>query len=96
MCISYKVQLTNTNGFKAVYYINMKTYFIDKADVHVVMQGQEADLTVQFSDYRKIDNGLLIPYKIERALPQYTLDITTQKVEINKDIDPKIFDMPGK
>jgi hypothetical protein len=90
----YKVKLTNANGFTATYYINMKTYFIDKADVHVTAQGQEVDVTVAFSDYRKIDNGLLMPFKIERNMPQFTLNITTQKVEVNKEIDPAIFEMP--
>ncbi len=86
--------MTNDNGYNVTYYINMKTYFIDKEDVHLTMQGQQVDGSVVFSDYRKLDNGLFIPYKIERALPQYTLNITHQKVEINKEIDPAIFEMP--
>lgn len=90
----YKLKLTNANGFNAIYYVNMKTYLIDKADIHVTVQGQDVDLTVLFSDYRKIDNGLLMPFKMERDLPQYTLNITTQKVEVNKEIDPAIFEMP--
>ena len=90
----YKVKLTNDNGYNVTYYINMKTYFIDKEDVHLTMQGQQVDGSVVFSDYRKLDNGLFIPYKIERALPQYTLNITHQKVEINKEIDPAVFEMP--
>jgi outer membrane lipoprotein-sorting protein len=90
----YQVKLTNANGFKAVYFINMKTYFIDKANVHISAQGQEVDVVGLFSDYRKVDNGLLIPFKIERDLPQYTLIITHQKVELNKEIDPAIFEMP--
>jgi hypothetical protein len=90
----YKVKVTNTNGYNATFFINLKTYLIDKADVHVTMQGQEANVTALFSDYRKIDNGLLVPFKIERDLPQYTLNITTTKVEVNKDIDPAIFEMP--
>jgi hypothetical protein len=90
----YKVKLTNANGFDATYYINMKTYLLDKVDAHVSAQGQEVDVTGLFSDYRKLDNGLLIPFKLERQLPQYSLVITHQKVEVNKDIDPAIFEMP--
>jgi hypothetical protein len=90
----YKVKLTNSTGYNATFYINMKTYLIDKEVVHITMQGQQVDGSVVFSDYRKLDDGLLIPYKIERALPQYTLNITHQKVEVNKDIDPAIFEMP--
>jgi outer membrane lipoprotein-sorting protein len=90
----YKVKLTNANGYNATFYINMKTYFIDKEDVHITVQGQQVDATVLLSDYRKVDNGLLIPYKIERDMPQYTINLTHQKVEVNKEIDPAIFEMP--
>jgi outer membrane lipoprotein-sorting protein len=90
----YKIKLTNDDGFNATYYVNMKTYLIDRADVHISMQGQDVDASVAFSDYRKIDNGLLVPFKIQREMPQYTLNITTQKVEVNKEIDPSIFEMP--
>jgi hypothetical protein len=90
----YKIKFTNANGMNATYYINMKTYLVDKADMKVSMQGQEAMVTTSFSDYRKVDNGLLVPFGIQRVLPQYTLNITVSKVEVNKDIDPAIFEMP--
>lgn len=90
----YKIKLTNDDGFSGTYFINMKTYLLDKADVHVHIQGQDVDATVVYSDYRKLDNGLLFPFKMERDLPQYTLNFTTQKIDVNKEIDPKIFEMP--
>ena len=90
----YKVKLTTGSGVIITYYINMKTYLIDKSDIHTTMQGQQIDATATFSDYRKIDNGLLFPFKIERDMPQYTLAFTVQKIEVNKDIDPAIFEMP--
>lgn len=90
----YKIKLTNSEGFNATFYVNMKTYLVDKADVHISFQGQDIDATVLYSDYRKLDNGLLFPFKIERDMPQYSLNITTQKIDINKEIDPAIFEMP--
>jgi hypothetical protein len=35
-----------------------------------------------------------MPFKIERDMPQYTLNFTTQKVDVNKEIDPAVFEMP--
>lgn len=90
----YKIKLTNDDGFKATLYVNMKTYLVDRADVEVPVQGQTVDATVLYADYRKLDNGLFFPFKIERDMPQYTITITTQKAEVNKEIDPAIFEMP--
>ena len=90
----YKINFSNNSPLKVTYYINKKTYLIDKADIHTVVGGNPIDATAMFSDYRKVDNGLLIPYKVERDMPQYTLNFTVQKVEVNKDIDPAVFEMP--
>lgn len=90
----YKIKLTNDLGFNAVFYINMQTYLIDRADVRINVQGQSVNATTHFSDYRKLDNGLMMAFKIQQVLPQYTLDIEANKVEVNKDIDPAIFEMP--
>lgn len=90
----YKIKLTNDDGFSATYYVNMKTYLIDRADVHISMQGQDVDAAVTYADYRKLDNGLLFPFKIGRDMPQYSLNITTSKVEVNKEIDLQTFEMP--
>ena len=90
----YKVKFSNATGFKATYFINMKTYLVDKVVATVTIQSQETEVTALLSDYRKVDNGLLIPFKVERDLPQYTLNISITKAEVNKDIDPAIFEMP--
>ena len=52
------------------------------------------EMTQHFSDYRKTDGGLMMAFEQSRVLPQYTVNITNKKVEINKEIDPTIFDMP--
>ena len=90
----YKVKFSNNSALTLTYYINKQTYLIDKEDIHTVVQGNPIDATAIFADYRKLDNGLLVPYKIERDMPQYTLNFTVQKIELNKEIDPAIFEMP--
>jgi hypothetical protein len=49
---------------------------------------------MHFGDYRKTDAGLLVPWSWIQDLPQYTLTFTTKSVDVNKTIDPAIFDMP--
>ena len=90
----YKIHLTNSVGADATFYINMKTYFVDMVVAKGKQGGQEFETTVRFSDYRKTDGGPMMAFAQERVLPQVTLEITTKKVDINKEIDPKIFEMP--
>ena len=90
----YKIHLTNTAGTDVVFYINLKTYMVDKSDVAVSANGQTASITFHFGDYRKTDAGLLVPYSMVQDLPQMSLTFTTKSVDINKPVDPAIFAMP--
>jgi hypothetical protein len=90
----YKVHLTNTVGTDVVYYINQKTFLVDKSDITASANGQTAVITTHYSDYRKTDAGLLVPYSMVLDQPQLSLTFTTKSVDVNKTIDPAIFDMP--
>lgn len=90
----YKLHLTNDNGVDATYFVNVNTYLIDRMLLHIEQNGQPVDVTITLSDYQKLDNGLMMPFKMQQELPQLTMTITNKKVEVNKDIDPAIFDMP--
>jgi outer membrane lipoprotein-sorting protein len=91
----YKIHLTNGNGEDATYYINMKTYLIDMVEAKVNMGGQQITRVIHFSDYKKTDGGAVMPGTQAFDNPQGgTVTITNKKFEINKDIDPAIFDMP--
>jgi hypothetical protein len=90
----YKIHLTNTVGTDIVYYINQKTYLLDKSDITANAAGQAVTVTMHFSDYRKTDAGLLVAYSWIQDLPQMSLTFTTKSVDVNKPVDPKIFDMP--
>jgi len=90
----YKIKLTTPAAVSVTFFINKKTYLIDKTISTANVQGQEMETTVVFSDYRKIDGGYTMNYAQEVTLPMYKLTITHKKVEVNKPIDPAIFDMP--
>jgi outer membrane lipoprotein-sorting protein len=91
---AYKINLTTKDSIESTYYIDPTTYYILKTTGKVNANGQETETIVAFSDYRKTDFGNVEPFGQQITLPQITLNITTKKIEINKDIDPKIFDMP--
>ena len=57
--------------------------------------GQPVEITISFSDYQKTDFGYVIPHKIDTDMGgNFSFSATVNKVEINKEIDPEIFDMP--
>jgi len=91
---AYKVRLTTTGGVDMTYFIDQKTYLINKAVSKISMGGQEIETTAAFSDYKKTDVGYTMAYSQQVILPQVTLNIVNKKVEVNKDIDPAIFEMP--
>jgi hypothetical protein len=90
----YKIHLTNNVGVDQTFYINMKTYLLDMTVIKSSQGGQDLEVTTNYSDYRKTDGGPLLAFTQVRVLPQYTLNITLKKVEVNKEIDPVIFEMP--
>src|SRR2546423_11383561 len=92
---AYKIVLTSPEKSTSTYYFDPSTNYLLKAVRTVNMNGQEGETSSTFSDYRKPDYGYTLPYSIETSLPQgLTMTSSVKKVEVNKDVDPKIFDMP--
>jgi len=90
---AYKVKLT-TGGVEITYFMDASTYYINKAVSKFSVNGQDIESTASFSDYRKTDFGYTMAYSQKVELPQFTLAIINKKVEVNKTIDPAIFEMP--
>lgn len=92
----YKIKVTNGNS-ETTYFVNAETSLIDKVSIKAEMMGQSMEIVKTFSDYKKTDFGITIPYTISTDFGgafSFTSKVT--KVEVNKEIDPKIFDMPAK
>ena len=78
------------------YFIDANTYLLNKVATTASMQGQATDVTTTYSNYQKTDFGYVAPYKIDVDLGQIQLGYVVKSVTVNKDIDPKVFEMPGK
>ena len=89
----YKLKMTIPSG-DVTYYINQKTYLIDKEVINSNIGAQSGTSTITFSDYRKLDGGYVMAYTQSLELPQVSLVITNQKITVNQTIDPTIFNMP--
>jgi hypothetical protein len=91
----YKIKLTNSDGVATAFTFDPKTYLIKTAIRKGQMQGQDVDITVSYSDYRKTDTGYLMPYQMDMDFGgQFQLGVTIKKIDLNKTIDPAIFEIP--
>lgn len=92
---AYTLKLTTKDKVETTYVIDPTTYLIKSTTRKGQMQDQEVEVTTSFSDYRKSDAGYLMPYAIDVDFGgQFQLSIAVKKLELNKTIDPAIFQMP--
>ena len=92
---TYKLKVTTKDNAEFTYVIDAATYLLKSQVSKGKMQDQTVDITSTFSDYRKTDIGYLLPYSIGIDLGgQFQLTIVVKKVELNKTIDPAVFEMP--
>ena len=92
---NYPVKITAGKQV-TTYFIDANTNLLNKITSTVSVQGQATDVTTAYSNYQKTDFGYLAPYKIDVDLGQIQLAYTVKSIAVNKDVDSKIFDMPGK
>lgn len=91
---AYKIKLTSKENAETTFLIDGTSYLITTAMGKAKMQDQDVDITTKFSDYRKTDVGYMIPYAMDIDLGQFQLSVAVKKVEVNKTIDPAVFQMP--
>lgn len=92
---NYPVKIT-AGKHVTTYYFDANTYLLNKITSTAFMQGQDTNVVTTLSNYQKTDFGYLAPYKIDLDMGQFQLGYVVKSVTVNKDVDPKIFDMPGK
>ena len=88
-----KLKLTNKDGKVTNYYVDPATYYVVKRETTNNIQGQDVTASAVFSNFKKTDIGYVMPYTtVSNQGFEITINVT--KVEFNKEIDPKIFEMP--
>ena len=90
---AYKVELRQP-GVDIVYLFDPTTYYTLKTDTKVTVDGQDVTSITKYSDFKKTDIGYVVPTTLSVNNGAYDVTITYTKVEVNKEVDPKIFEMP--
>lgn len=90
-----KVIVTSPDSVITQYFFDPETGYLVQIIQTSNMGGQQMNITTGFSDFRKTDAGIVVPYKIETNYGgQFFLTETVTKVEINQPVDPAIFIKP--
>lgn len=93
---TYTIKLTSKDNLDSTYVIDSATFLLRSTVRKGKMQDQDVDITTSYSDYKKTDTGYMVPSSIAVDLGgQFQFTISVTKVEVNKTIDPSIFDMPA-
>jgi hypothetical protein len=90
---TYKLKLENKEGKATFYFLDLSTYYIIKRESTTNVNGEDMTAVSTFSNYKKTDIGLVVPHTTITN-QGFEITITVTKVEYNKTIDPKIFEMP--
>ena len=89
---NYKIKFT-AGGRETTYYIDQSTYYLTKSVTKGEMMGQSIEIVSTYSDHKKTDFGIVLPNSRTTDFGQFALAAKVTKVEVNKEIDPKIFEM---
>lgn len=93
---AYKVKLTDKDSNATTYYFDPATYYLIQEITSSQMMGQQVQMTRTFSDFKKTDYGWVVPQTMNIDMGQFAMSGKLKSIEVNKTIDPKVFDMPGK
>jgi hypothetical protein len=89
-----KLKVKDKNAIETTLYLDPTSYYVLKQDSKGTVDGQEVVSSSLFSEYKKTESGLVLPFVTNTTNQGFDITITHNKIEFNKEIDPKIFEMP--
>jgi outer membrane lipoprotein-sorting protein len=90
---AYKLKVTNKDSIQSTMWIDPTTWYLLKSSIKTNANGQDVEVNIAFSNYAKTEYGFVMPSNTEVSLPGMTVTLTNKKVEINKEVDPKLLEM---
>ena len=91
---AFKIRLQNRDKIITIFYIDPGTYYIVKSVTKAKMLGQEIEVIRTFSNYQKLEYGFVLPHTTDVSYGgQISLTSNLKNVEVNREVDPAIFDL---
>ena len=90
---AYKIKLSQP-GMEIFYFLDPDSYYILKMEVKLSIGGRDLDNITTYSNYKKTDAGIVLPYSSAMNTMGYDVQMNYTKIEVNKDIDTKVFMKP--
>ena len=85
----FKLKVTRKSGNEFVYFIDPSNYYIKRTINKIKANGQEVEQKVNFSNYQKLPEGIVVPLTMENS--SIPAPINVKKVEVNVPIDDIVF-----
>jgi hypothetical protein len=89
---NFKIKITDGSS-ESYYFIDPASYYVTKSVIKSEMMGQQVDVTTTYSDYKKTDFGIVLAFSKNIDMGMFQLSSKVNKLEVNKEIDPKIFEI---
>ncbi len=83
----FKLKLTDKDGQEATFWLDPSTYYTIKQSQKVKANGKEMESVTTFSNYKKVDEGIVYPFSVGGDWGES--EVT--KLTINSKIDESIF-----
>lgn len=90
----FRITVTTKDGDETTYFISEKTYYIVKTVGKMSVQGQQMEVETVFSDYKPVNTGIVMSFQRVQTQGEQERTFIYEKVEADKEIDAKIFDLP--
>ncbi len=86
---AFKLKVTRKTGNEVVYFIDPSTYYAIRTVSKMKVNGQEMEQTMNMSNYKKLPEGIVLPFTMESTT--IPAPITVTKVTVNAKIDDSVF-----
>lgn len=89
---AFKLKLTTKSGNEKTVFLDTKNYYSIREVNKVNVNGQTMEAVSSFSDYKKLPEGIVLPFSMQTA--QSPSPMTFSKIEINPTLPESLF-RPG-
>jgi hypothetical protein len=92
---AFKLKVTSPESGESTVFIDTASFYMTKLVASSEFMGQTIDVITSFSNFKKGDMDIVFPNAVDISYGgQFNITNTVNKIELNKTIDPAIFEMP--